>query len=356
MQVQRLSPAAQTTIAAALEKGVAGALKDIRKIQGRMTEELRVEDAISNVSVKGGKVVVDVDARFQFKADGMKEAVKEHLAKHGIKNVSISVHTLADPTKAIAAANAELTKIHGRNTRDLRVEDQIVSFSSKGGNKVAVVLKPHQHFPDADVTRVVKDLLKKSGLANAQLEMIRPAINIRPLRSIVDEAWAAIQQVQQRLTTDVRAEDDIVNLTMGGHGGTSPGEVHVVLKARAHFSDADLKKTVNAHLERAGFSNADISFIRPRILPMRPIDTAAPVSANKMKAKVDVLAADIRNVQSRMTEEIRVEDSIKTIKVVGAKVVVTLNDMSAVTREGATNWLKDELKTRGISLPLVVKA
>jgi hypothetical protein len=360
MQVQRLSPAkTPKTNGASLEKGVAGALQDIRKIQGRMTEELRAEDPIANLSVKGGKVVVEIDGRFSaVNAAGIKDTVKEHLAKHGIKNVAISVVTLADPQEAIEKANAELATIQARLTKDLRSEDGVSNLVSKGGNQVAVVFKAQQHFSEAEVLSSVKALLARHGLKNAQLEVIRPAINIRPVRSVVDEAMASIKQVQQRLTADMRAEDDIVNLSTGGHGGTSPGEVRVVLRARPHFSEADIKKAVVAHLERAGLTGADISFIRPRILPMRPptVDTGAGGGANKMKAKVDVLAADIRTVQSRMTEEIRVEDSVKTIKVVGAKVVVTLNDMSAVTREGATEWLKEALKTRGITLPLVVKA
>jgi hypothetical protein len=359
MQVQRLSPAAQTTIAAGLERGVAAALKDIRAIQGRMTEELRVEDAITNVSVKGGKVVVEIDGRFNYKPEGVKHAVAEHLAKHGIKNVSISTAKAVDVEGAIAAANTELNKIQNRNTRDLRAEDDIVNLSAQGGKDVSVVLKARPHFDEATILKAAKKLLGDAGLKDAKIQFVRPAIlPIRPIRSFVDDAMAAIKEVQGRAATDVRAEDDIVNLSMGGHGGTSPGEVRVVLRARPHFSEAEIKKVVTKHLEKAGMSGFDISFIRPRILPMRPpvVDTGAPTSgANKMKAKVDVLAADIRTVQSRMTEEIRIEDAIKTIKVVGAKVVVTLNQMSATTPEGAVDFIKDEMKKRGITLPLVVK-
>ena len=74
-----------------------------------------------------------------------------------------------------------------------------------------------------------------------------------------------------------------------------------------------------------------------------------------MKGKVDVFAADIRTVQSRLTEELRIEDAVKTIKVVGAKVELKLN-RSAFEKDAVTAWAKDELATRGITLPLVVKA
>lgn len=68
-----------------LKSAVANLLEDIQKVQFRATEELRWEDAVDGITIKGNKVEVFIDDRTAFDAKGIDRAVTDELKKRGVK-------------------------------------------------------------------------------------------------------------------------------------------------------------------------------------------------------------------------------------------------------------------------------
>jgi hypothetical protein len=352
MGVERVSsPARQSQHTRAIGRAVDLAMKDIKKVQSRMTEELRAEDAIRGLELHGSEVHVLVDTRYEFKKDGLRDLVKELLKKHGASGVRVEIHEQVDLKDAVASANASLETIHNRRTRDIRVEDGVSNLAVRDDGKIAVVLKPRQPYDEARIEKAIKRLLTDAGVKAPKLEFVRAAIEPVPPGAMVASASAAIHQVQQRMTADMRAEDDIVNLSWGG------SSVKVVLKARPYFSEAEIGAVVQAHLEKAGLRGADLEYVRPAINPFRPPVIAPPVARptgqpTSMKQKVEQLAADVQKVQSRLTEELRTEDAIASIKTIGAKVEVKYFTNTAFTLDNVKAFITEELKERGVTLPV----
>ena len=179
-----------------------------------------------------------------------------------------------DAKKAVGAAWGDIQTVQARLTRELRPEDGIVNLVSTGPKTVSVVLKAHQPYADADIERAVQEHLAKHGIKNAAIDFIRPAINIRPVGVVVAAAWDAIEQVQARLTTDIRPEDDIVNLVSSGR------DVRVVLRAHTNSSDAEIRAAVEKHprarASRARTSNSSAPPSTPSARPSRPSSPRTP--------------------------------------------------------------------------------
>ncbi|MBI1947579.1 MAG: hypothetical protein HYS27_17955 [Deltaproteobacteria bacterium] len=270
MGVDRVSSARQSQHTRAIGRAVELALADIKKVQHRMTEELRVEDAVRGLELHGREVHVLVDDKFGYKPAGLRDLVKGLLAKHGAPGVRVELRHLK-PTVSVAEA--------------------------------------------------------------------------------VRAAQASIAQVQRRLTTDLRAEDDIAGVSEHG------GRVTVALRAHPHFDDAAIKAAVLEHLKKAGLKSAAIDFIRPAIDPIRPpglpIGGIAPVPASPMKKAVADFAAHVTKVQSRLTEELRIEDAIVSVKLTGAKVAVKYWKATAFGEDNIKDFVRRELRARGVTLPIV---
>lgn len=270
MGVDRISSTArQSQHTRAIGRAVQLALADIKKVQSRMTEELRVEDAVRGLELHGREVHVLVDTRYGFKPDGIRDLVKGLLKKHGAPGVRVELHnqvSLADAVKA---------------------------------------------------------------------------------------AQASIAQVQRRLTTDLRAEDDIAGISANGD------RVTVALRAHPHFDAAAIEAAVLAHLKKAGLDKANIDFIRPAIDPIRPpglpVGGLTPTPTSPMKKSVADFAAHVRKVQSRLTEELRIEDAIASVKLTGAKVEVKYWKNTAFAEDSIKDFVRRELTSRGVALPIVFK-
>lgn len=270
MGVTSVSSARQSHHTRALGRAMTLALEDIRKVQRRMTEELRVEDAVRDLELHGREVHVIVDDKYGFKPDGLRDLVKGLLAKHGAAGARVELHS-AKPKVTLAEA--------------------------------------------------------------------------------VAAAKASIAVVQRRLTTDLRAEDDIVGVS------ARDGRVAVALRAHPHFDEAALKAAVLEHLRKAGLTSASIDFIRPAIDPIRrpslPIGGIAPAPAAPMKKAVADFAAHIATVQRRLTEELRIEDAIASVKLSGAKVQVKYFKLSPFGEDNIKDFVRRGLAARGVTLPIV---
>ncbi len=270
MAVTSVSSARQSQHTRAIGRAMNLALDDIRKVQRRLTEELRVEDAVRDLELHGREVHVLVDDKYGFKPDGLRNLVKGLLAKHGAPGARVELHS-AKPrvtlTEAVAAARA------------------------------------------------------------------------------------SIAQVQRRLTTDLRAEDDIAGVS------ERDGRVTVALRAHPHFDDAAIKAAVLEHLKKAGLASASIDFVRPAIDPMRPpsrpIGGVAPTPAAPMKKAVADFAAHIATVQRRLTEELRIEDAFASVTLKGAKVQVKYFKLSPFGEDAIKDFARRELLSRGVTLPIV---
>jgi hypothetical protein len=68
-----------------LKSAVADLMKDIQKVQRRATEELRWEDAVKGITIKGDKVEVSFDDRTAFDKKGIDRAVTDELKQRGVK-------------------------------------------------------------------------------------------------------------------------------------------------------------------------------------------------------------------------------------------------------------------------------
>ncbi|MCC7070297.1 MAG: hypothetical protein IT383_03180 [Deltaproteobacteria bacterium] len=269
MGVTSVSSAHQSLHTRAIGRAMTLALEDIRKVQRRMTEELRVEDAVRGLELHGREVHVLVDDKYGFKPEGLRNLVKGLLAKHGAPGARVELHSV----------------------------------------------KP------------------KVSLAEA-----------------VTAAQASIALVQRRLTTDLRVEDDIAGVS------ARDGRVTVALRAHPHFDDAAIKAAVLEHLKKAGLASAQIDFVRPAILPMRPpslpIGGIAPAPVAPMRRAVAAFAAHINKVQHRLTEELRIEDAIASVALSGAKVQVKYFKLSPFGEDAIKDFVRRELASRGVTLPI----
>ena len=265
----RVSSSRQSQHTRAIGRAVELALADIQKVQRRMTEELRVEDAVRGLELHGREVHVLVDDKFGFKPDGLRNLVKGLLKKHGAPDVRVELHHVASAADAVKAAQA------------------------------------------------------------------------------------SIALVQRRLTTDLRAEDDIAGISLNG------ARVTVALRAHPHFADAAIKAAVLEHLKKAGLAKAAIDFIRPAILPMRPpglpVGGLTPTPASPMKKGVADFAAHVHQVQSRLTEELRIEDAIVSVTLKGAKVEVKYWKATAFGEDAIKDFARRQLASRGVTLPIAFK-
>lgn len=269
MVINNVSSARTSVHTRAIGRAVHLAWQDIAKVHGRMTEELRAEDAIRGLRLAGTEVHVLVDEKYEFKKDGLRDLVKGLLKKHGVEGVRVELH--AGPQRAVHEAWASIEQVQRRLTRDLRVEDGVAGLSLMHDGRVSVALKANQPYDEARIADAVKSHLAAAGLKNATLEMVRPAIQPVPLHVVVDSAMDAIRQVQGRLTADMRAEDDILNLRHSDDG------VRVVLRAHAYFNEADIAAAVKQHLHAAGYpGDANLTFIRPAIQPVPPMVVTPP--------------------------------------------------------------------------------
>lgn len=350
MGIERVSQASSRHPGAArLEKAVDAAMAHVKKVQSRMTEELRVEDAIRDLSVHGSEVHVSVDETYAIKHDGLREFVKELLAKNGAKGVRVELHTSPPAEHAVAAVNKALDQIHHRLTEEIRVEDSISNLALRDDGSIAVVVGAHARDGDKAILATVREMLKSAGLTKAKLDIVRPAIEPIPPFVVVQRAFDAIQKVQQRLTTDLRAEDDIVGMHLDNN------DVRVALRAHTHFNDAQITAVVEKYLKDAGYpAHGHVVFVRPAIDPIF-VPPTTPRPKTDMKDRVGIFATQIDTVHHRMTEEIRIEDAVKSLKLKGAKIEVTVLSGMATDVDSVKAWVKDELKQRHITLPVSFK-
>lgn len=254
---------------------------------------------------------------------------------------------VVDAKAAVDGAWATIQQIQNRLTRELRAEDGIAGLALRDNGKIAVALKANQPYDEGEIARLVKGHLAAHGLKGASIEFVRPQIEPIPPHVVVDQAMASIRRVQDRMTTDMRPEDEIVGMRFDA------GTVRVAVRANAFFSEAELKEAAAQHLANAGLPGATIELVRPAIQPI-PTPVIPPPTASPMKAGVEAFAAHVAKVQSRITEELRIEDAVASVKLVGAKVELRLNPGS-FERASVVAWAKEELAARGVTLPLVVK-
>ena len=261
-------------------------------------------------------------------------------------------HPAAKPVDAGKAVRAALTDLHAiqhRKTRDRRVEDGIKSIGLADGS-VAVTLKPNQPYDAALLEKAVKTLLAAHGLRGLQIALIptQPAA-VAKKQAAVDKSWMQIFDTQHRLTTDIRAEDDIVGLSLDGD------TVRIALRAHANESDDAIQSVVARLLDAHGFPHAKLALVRPAIDPVPPPSATSPAFSppGPMKQAVSDFAAEIAKVHARTTDDLRVEDGVKSLTIKGARVMLH-TQRCAVDDASVVAFVKDELKKRGVLLPLTV--
>lgn len=262
--MERIAPSRRSPPSGAVGRAVELALKDVRAVQGRATEDLRVEDAIRDLSLHGREVHVSVVLPNGIRRDDVRDLVKGLLQKHGAAGVRVELHQPADTKAAVKSANQALEAIHGRRTRDVRVEDGVASLAAREDGKIAVLLKPNQPYDEGRIADAVHRLLKDAGVKAPALAFVRPAVEAFLPAKLVADANASLDKVRQRHSTDLRAEDDIVNLHWSGHS------VRIILSARPNHSDALIVEAARNHLDRAGLRGAKVEVVRPAVDPMRP--------------------------------------------------------------------------------------
>lgn len=88
--------------------------------------------------------------------------------------------------------------------------------------------------------------------------------------------------------------------------------------------------------------------------------SVAQVSAARIKTRpvpaqraVAELAAHIKKVQSRLTEELRIEDGVRGLVLKGGKVEVTIQRPGPFEPARVEHWVQQELRNRGVLLPVV---
>jgi hypothetical protein len=167
------------------------------------------------------------------------------------------------PTEAVAAANKALKAIHSRLTEEIRTEDGISNLSLRDDGKVAVVVQPHTMFTDDQLTYAAKALLADAGLAGAEIELVKAAIQPVPPFVMIANANAALEVIQSRMTTDMRADDDISNFSL-----RPDGTVAIVVRPHAYHDDAAIQAAADALLKDAGMGGYPTELVRPAVDPI----------------------------------------------------------------------------------------
>jgi hypothetical protein len=169
------------------------------------------------------------------------------------------------PTEAVDAANKALAQIHNRLTEEIRTEDGISNLSLRDDGTVAVVVRPHTMFTDAQLTHAAKALLADAGLPDAEIALVKAAIQPVPPFVMVADANAALREIQSRLTADIRAEDDISNFSL-----RDDGTVAIVVRPHAYYDDGEIQSAADALLKEAGLAGYPTELVRPAVDPFFP--------------------------------------------------------------------------------------
>lgn len=210
--------------------------------------------------------------------------------------------------EAVDTANASIRQVQRRMTEELRSEDHISNLSANADGSVAVVLSPHASFGDAAYINTARMHLAEAGLADAEFEIVRPAIEPVPPQVGAQAAVAAVNsklaEIHNRLTEELRVEDAITKVSLNDDGSVS-----VTTNDQYPFGDDVLTAVAQSMLSEAGYDAPSIS-----------VDHV-PTPGTPAAAVADALDA-IRTIQGRMTEELRAEDGI---------VNVVLKDADTVT-------------------------
>ena len=347
MAIRNVTSAGSAGDASAVKAAVDTVLGDVQKVHRRLTEELRTEDAIRNLSAAGKTVVVTIDERLAT-ASGALDFAKRALADAGLP---AGTRVVSQPALENVAERAQkaLDAIQGRLTTDLRVEDDIAGFKAVGAS-IAVLVRADRSYLDADVKSAAVSLLKAAGLNDRAVELQPAAPPVRTPAQQIAAAMAAIDKVKARGFENFVAEDVVISLSLDAAGA------RVLARENSAMPDAAVVAAVRKHLDAVGFQGA-ISVVRGSAATTGsgglnlPPPVAGATTTQTTMAGIKAYLSDVRRIQSRSTEELRAEDAIVDIKLRGALVVVTIDGRSAVA-EGAKAVARQGLGAQGVTVPI----
>lgn len=310
-----------------------------------MTEELRIEDGINGLSLNpDGSVTVSARADYSYGDDALRHAAAALLTEAGYPAARIDVvHDEVSPQAqlAVEVANARLQQIHSRLTEELRIEDGITRLVLNDDASVTVVAGPHASYDDAALTHAARELLDHPLFTSTDIHIVRPAIEpiVPPFMSAhvaVSKANEKLEQIHNRLTEELRAEDGISNLAVNDYG-----EISVVVRPHNMFSDDALRSVATELLSQAGYDATELTLVRPAIEPVPP-----QVGA---QASVDAANAAIKQVQQRMTEELRAEDHMVNLSLRDdGSVAVVLSPHANFSDSAYLHTAKEHLENAGL--------
>jgi hypothetical protein len=334
----------------ALVRAVGMTRAEIEKVQGRHTDNLRIEDAVRGLEVHGREVHAFIDESHGYKKDGLRAMLKELLKKNGASDVRVELYPAVSLSDGVVKMNEALAIRH--QYRDLSPVHGINNFAVGDGNVVKMVLKAGNPYPEDEQLKIATDMLAKAGIKGATIEVVKPSIEPNPQAAAVARALETILDGQNRGSDRAHPIDDIAGLALDTDGKT----VRVLLKPRPDFTEERIGKTVLEHLKHAGFQGTDLTFTRPLILPQRPRPSIDPVRPTSMKGAVLAFQRELEGIHNRgvTASEGRIEDAVKLVRVAGAKVIVTLQQdkTELFVRKNVEGWVRDELKNLGINLPV----
>ena len=244
---------------------------------------------------------------------------------------------------------AKIEKVQGRMTEELRTEDAIRSLDIVDGKLVAT-WDPRTAFTQANVKAFMTQAMQSAGIT---LPLVLEKDQIMTTMAVGEEGGGGGMVTMAIPENPGDGGVDVTTAAIGEEGGgavtlaipENPGDgggIGVTTMAVGEEGGASTEA-----VGEEGQGGVDVTTMA--------VGEEGQGGAGGVKAKVDAIWKDIQKVQGRMTEELRTDDAVKSLRFVGGEVVATYDARGPFTEANVRAFLKSKLAEKGITAPLVLE-
>jgi hypothetical protein len=302
--------------------------KHIAKVKERLTDDIRAEDWVTGVKVVGNKIEITLAEFHQSTPEALGQMFEQRLAELGHPGVGVVAKVQGGGSSlpdAADALKAHVKEVKARFTEEIRAEDWVKDVKVMG-NKLELVLEPHHQGTPESMASFFRGQLAKLGFPG--VDVVAKVDGGASLPEAADALKAHVKKVKSRLTEEIRAEDWVKDVKVVGN------KLELVLEPHHQGTPGSLAAFFKDQVAKLGFAGVDV---------VARVDS----SSNYVQAAARALEADVKKVKSRMTEDIRAEDYVSSVRASGDGVEITLQALHLGTVASMTEHFNERLVTLG---------